>query len=99
MTCATRQLPAVWPDRRNDTQHLNLNQMNPLKNPDAEACAQSIAAVMHDKVKRQELFSAYLNDHPEIKKWEGHAIGNRAVWLGREAAYAQHNQAMEKALA
>lgn len=73
--------------------------MNPLKNQDAEACAQAIALVIHDKVKRQELFSAYLDAHPELKKWEGSAIGNRAVWLGREAAYAQHNQAMEKALA
>lgn len=69
--------------------------MDPLKNPKAEKCAQDIAAVIDDKVKRQAIFSAFVEAHPKLKHWEGQAIGNRAVFIARESALA----AIDKGLA
>lgn len=58
--------------------------MNPLKNPEAEQCAQDIAACITDRIKRQEIFAAFHAANPDLKKWEGQAIGSRAVWLARQ---------------
>ncbi len=60
--------------------------MNPLKNPEAEACAAAIAEVITDKAARQKLFSDFLEAHPDLKNWEGQAIGQRAVFLARSKA-------------
>lgn len=53
----------------------------PLANPEAEKCAQDIAEVFLDKVKRQEIFGAFVASHPDLKKWEGIAIASRAATI------------------
>lgn len=59
-----------------------------LRNPEAEACAKELAAVIHDKEKRQAVFAAYRDAHPMLKNWEAQAIGNRAICIARNAAIA-----------
>ncbi len=64
-------------------------KMNPLKNADAEKCAQAISEVINDRAGRQAIFDAFLACHPNLKNWEGQAIGQRAIYLARLAAEKQ----------
>jgi len=75
--------------------------MNPLKNAEAEKCAQDIAAVITDKEKRQAIFAAFLAKHPDLKNWEGQSIGQRAVHIARMKAEerAKHGAAVETHMA
>ncbi len=61
----------------------------PLRNPEAEKCAQELAAVIHDKVTRQAVFAAYRDTHPNLKNWEAQAIGQRACSIAKAAALAK----------
>lgn len=70
--------------------------MDPLKNPEAEKCAQDIALVINDRVKRQSVFSVFVEAYPKLKRWEGQAIGNRAIFIAREAALAAIDSAILK---
>lgn len=58
----------------------------PLKNPEAEACAQAIAKVINDRTARQALFQAFLNKHPALRNWEAMAISGRATSIARAKA-------------
>jgi hypothetical protein len=70
--------------------------MNELKNADAEGIAQEMAKALSNMtealptVKQQSeaamaILRPFLDAHPEIKRWEALAIGDRAVWLAKQA--------------
>lgn len=55
----------------------------PLRNPDAEKCAQDIAAVIYNPSARQAVFDAFHKTRPDLKQWEVQAIKDRVLCIAK----------------
>ena len=62
---------------------LAVAQAGALKNPEAEKCAQDIAAVFNDPIARQTIYSAFLEAHPQLNQWKAIALADRARSLAQ----------------
>jgi hypothetical protein len=55
----------------------------PLQNPEAESLAIALAKAF-DGVERRRLSNEFLKKHPDLKRWEGLAITDRANFLKKQ---------------
>lgn len=62
--------------------------MKIIKNPDAEKIANEIAANWD---RRNEIYMQFVIRNPDLKKWEGNAIGARATYLYQQLINSYFN--------